>query len=815
MVMSFAVLGDARAALRGLRRRPLFPAAVVLTLAVALGANTAIFSVVHAVLLRQLPLAEAERLVAVSMREPGSDRQPFAIADFLDLRAAARGFDGLVAWGTWSANLDGSERTERLQAQWTSSGFFELLGARAALGRIPTAEEERPGAPHVVLLSDATWRGRFGGDPAILGRALLLNGEPYTVIGVMPPSFVFFTSGAELVAPLALEADPRRASRGAAFLRVVGRLGPGTSLGAARQELDGIVARLRREYPETNAGRQGVKIQPLAELIVGNHRAMLLVLAAAVALVLAIACTNLASLFLGRIGARRRELAVRTALGARRWDLARHALAETVVLALLGGLLGLFLAFGGVRVLVALAPAPLPRAAEIGLDAPVLAFSLLLSLATGLGFGLLPAIQASAAGVADSLRGVGRGSVDGGRGGRARAGLVVAEVGLALVILVAAGLMLRSLHRLQATDPGFAPDHLLSVQLSLPKARYGTPAALTRYGERLTERLAALPGVAAVGTASLNPLVAWRANVVLQLEGRPEARPEEAPLANYRAVAPGYFATLRIPLLAGRDVEPRDRADGVPVAIVSDSLARRDFPGASPLGARLRIDDRNPPRTVEIVGVVGDVKHTGLDAEGSADIYVPYAQTPQDVAVWLANIFCVAVRTSGDPKAVVPGLRREIHELDRDVAAAGVRTMEEAIAASLAQRRFNTRLLESFGVAAFLLALAGIYAVTAFSVGERRREIGVRLTLGAERRRILGLVVGQALAPVAGGMLLGAGAALALGRLLAGLLFGIAPHDAGTFAAAVAAIGLAALLASLLPALRATRIDPVEVLRGE
>ncbi len=808
---------DLRLALRGLRRRPGFAAAFVATLALGIGANTAIFTVVRAVLLRPLPFAGSDRLVAVHSVEPGSDRQPFSIADFLDLRSGARSFEFLAAWGGWSANLTGVDEPVALKAQWTSAGFFASLGVKAALGRTPSAEEEQPGAGRVALLGDGLWRSRFGADPQVLGRVLTLNGEPYTVIGVLPRTFPFFATGAELVSPLSLEADPRRARRASGFLRVVGRLRPGIPAATAMAELNPIVARLRAAYPDTNAGKQGVRLEPLADLVVGSSRRTLLVLQGAVALVLLIACTNLANLLLARTAARRPELALRAALGARRRDLVRQLLVETGALAILGGALGLLVALAGVRGLLALGPAP-PRASEIGMDLSVLLFTLGLSLAAGLGLGLAPALQGGGWGLADRLRGMGRGSIDGGGRGRrrlrARAVLVAAEVGLSLVLLVGAGLLLRTLHRIQATDPGFRPDHLLTVQLSLPKNRYATPEAIARFADQATARLSTLPGVASVSAASINPLTQWRASIEFTIVGRADIDRAKAPSANYRAIAPGHFRTLGVPLLSGRDVDARDLAESAPVVLISQTLARRHFPDRSPIGERIEIDDR-PWRTVEIVGVVGDVKYTGLDAEPTADVYVPYAQTPPDVSVWLANIFCLAVRTQGAPDRLIPAVQREIRALDRDVATSAARPMEDAFVTSLAERRFHTLLLEIFGAAALALALAGIYALTAFGVVERTREIGVRLSLGSTRGRILALIARQALLPVAIGLAGGVAAALALARLMSGLLVGVPPNDPLTLCAAAVLLALAALTASLLPALRATRIDPVRALRAE
>jgi len=809
-----ALATELRFAARALRRRPMFSLAVVATLALGIGANTAIFTVVRAVVMRPLPFRDPERLFTVYAREPGSDTQPFSIADFLDIRGA-RSFERMVAWGGWSANLTGVDEPVTLQAQWTSAGYFDALGIRAALGRTPLPEEEGPGGGKVALLSDSLWRTRFGGDPSIVGRRLVLNGEAYEVIGVLPRDIPLLANAAELVSPLVLETDRRRTNRKAGFLRVVGRLAPGVAPETAAAELDGAVARLRAAYPDTNAAKQGVRMLSLKDLVVGNSRRMLLVLQAAVGLVLLIACTNLANLLLARVVGRRAELALRSALGARRRDLVRQLLCESLVLAAAGGLLGVSLSAAGTRLLLALGPARLPRAAEVGLDVSVLAFAVALSLAAGLAIGLGPALHASSRGAAEGLRGAGRGSTSGRGSARSRAALVAAEVGLSLVLLVGAGLLLQTLRELQAVRPGFEPGGLLSVQLSLPKSKYGTPDAIARFAERSAGRLSTLPGVEAAAAASLNPLTQWRANVSFLIEGGAETDRAKAPLANYRAVGPGYFRTLRAPVLAGREVDERDTAASVPVVLVSRTLAVRHFGERSPIGARIRIDDVEAWRTVEIVGVVGDLKYSGLDAVESADVYVPYAQTPQDVSVWLANIFCLAVRTSGDPRRLVPAVRRELRSLDPDVAASAIRPMDEAIAGSLAERRFQALLLEVFGAAALALALAGIYAVTAFSVTERTAEIGVRLSLGAGRGRILGLIARQGLAPVAAGLLCGVCASLALSRLVAGLLFGVTARDPRILGTSALLLAFAACAAVVLPALRAARIDPVRALRAE
>ncbi|HEY6929049.1 MAG TPA: ADOP family duplicated permease, partial [Thermoanaerobaculia bacterium] len=577
---------ELRLALRSIRRRPGFAATVILTIAFGIAANTSIFSVVRGVLLRRLPLRDPERLVAVYSREPESDRQPFSIADFFELQEGTRRFEELVAWCGASANLTGVEEPIPLRAQWTSRGFFQFLGVRAALGRTPAPDEEKPGAPRVVLLGDALWRSRFGADPGVLGKTLTLNGQPFTVIGVLPRDFVFLAQGADLAAPIVLETDPRREKRASGFLRVLGRLRPQTSAAQGTADLDAIVARWRAAYPDADGNKQGVNLVPLAELVVGSYRRMLLILQAAIALVLAIACVNLANLLLARVAARRPEFALRSALGARRGDLLRQVLAESLVLAVLGGLLGLGLAFAGVRLLIAVAPAQLPRTSEIGIDGTVLLFNLALSIAAGLSLGLVPALQGSRA-PSEGLRGGGRGQTDGRGSARTRAVLVATEVGLSLLLLVAAGLLIRTLHRLQATDPGFDARKLLAVQLSLPKSRYGTPEAITAFSQRVTERFASAPGVAGAATASINPFTQWKASISFTIVGQPPLDPKETPSANYRAVGAGYLKTLKVPVLEGREIGSEDRAETLPVALVSQTLVRRHFSNGSALNARL------------------------------------------------------------------------------------------------------------------------------------------------------------------------------------------------------------------------------------
>jgi putative ABC transport system permease protein len=699
---------------------------------------------------------------------------------------------------------------------WATAGFLRLLGVSPAIGRGPLPEEERAGGPKVAVLSHGLWQRRFGGDEAVLGTSLQLSGEAYTVIGVLPAGFALPGGReAELLVPLALEADPRREQRRSGFMRAIGRLGPGVTPEQAQADLTAIAARLAAEHAETNAARTGVGVAGVHEDIVRNARRMLLVVQGAVGLVLLVACANLASLLLARAAARRREMAVRAALGAGRGRLVRQLLTESVLLAAAGGALGLGLAVLLMRAFLAFGPVDLPRARTLQLDPGALAFTAGLSLLAGLAFGLAPALQAARS---DPQSGLGAGS-RGATGGGARAGLrralVLGQVALSLVLLAGAGLLVKSLLRLQAVDPGYRTDRLLTLRISLPRDRYATREALAAFHDQLALRLGALPGVEAVAAASVAPLTPWRATVNLAVEGRPAPRPEDVPLANYRAVDQRYFEAMGIPLLRGRAFAAADAAGTAAVAVVNRTLADRFWPQGEAVGARLRIDDDPRGRVLEIVGVAGDVKHYALDDPPSLDVYVPYAQAPQSVAVWLANSTSWVLRAGLDPGRLAPAVRREVQAVDAEVAASALRGLEDALADTVAPRRFNVLLLQAFALAAVLLAASGIYAVTAYLAAQRTRELGVRVALGARPREILGLVLGQGLTPVALGLLLGLVLSLAFARLLEGLLFGVAARDPATFALAPVLLALAGGAACVVPALRAARLDPVRALRVE
>lgn len=806
-------LGDGRDVWRGLRGRPGFSAVVVATLALGIGANAALFSLVSGVLLRPLPYPEADRVMTFWSTGPERTREPFSLPDFLDLRERAQSFESIGAYGGWNANLTEDGEPERLQGLWTTPGTLGLVGVRPALGRIPLPEEEAAGGDAVVVVGHGLWQRRFAGEASALGRTLTLNGARFRLVGVLPADFVLTGRDVDVIAPLIVENDNRRSQRGAGFLRVLGRLRPGVTPERARAEIEGITHDLRAAYPDTNAAKTGVTLTPLREELVGKVRPTILALQGAVALVLAIACANLAHLLLARAVTRGPEMALRSALGASRARLARLLVGEALALAALGGVLGLLLARETLTLILLWGP-DLPRRSQVGIDLPVVFFALGLALLAGLASSLAPALRLARHEPQAALKAGGRSLAT--SGGAARGLMVAVEVGLSLVLLAGAGLLIKSVLRLEAVDPGFVPERLLTVRLSLPRARYGDRTALTTFHDRLEPRLRQIPGVLSVGAASVIPLMDWRASVDFSVEGRPPATAESAPSALYRMVSPGFREAMGIPLLRGRDLTLADTSSGAPVLMINRALASRFFADQDPVGAFLSIDDGGlPARKVEIVGVVGDVKHYGLDSPGSYDVYVPMGQVPEAVAIWLANNMSWVVRTSGDPLLLASAVKREVRAVDADVPSSGVRSMEQALDTSLAPRRFNLFVVEVFALAALLLAAIGTYAVTAQAVAQRTREVGVRIALGARPGQILTLVLGQGLRPVGLGLFLGLLTSFTVLRLASGLMFGVSPTDPPTLLAVTALLAAVAAVAISAPARRAMRVDPVVALRAE
>ena len=807
---------DVRYGLRTMLRQPVFTGVAVLALALGIGGNTAIFSLVNAILLRQLPFRQPEQLVWVSARRADSGKYPFTLPDFIDYRDQNRSLDGIAAFANWSVNLTDRGDPERLQGLRISANSFQMLGVEAVVGRALLPADDTPGQERVVVLSHGLWQRRFGADPQMVGKTLTLNGAGYTVVGILPPQFFFPIREAELAIPLAPDADPWRGVRTSVnFLRALARLKPGVTREQAEADLTAVAQRLRRQYPVANAQKLGVTLSPLHEEVVGNFRLALWVLLGSVGVVLLMTCVNLANLALARGVARHREMAIRTALGATRRRLVRQLATESLLLAGLGGAAGLLLASYGVDLLLALGPASLPRAAEVGVDFRVLGFTLALSILAGVAFGLAPAWQATRVDLHDELKESGRGGAGGARQNRARGLLVVSEIALSLVLLVGAGLLAKSFFRLQSVDPGFEARNVLVIRLSLPKAQYPNRAAATAFYEKLRPRLSSLPGVETVGVVHALPLSGVFASIPFTIEGRATA-PDEALRADYRLVSTGYFRALRIPLLAGREFSEGDTALTGSVAMISRSLAHRYWPSGNPLGAHLMIDDNDQgPRPVEIVGVVGDVKHLSLDEEPAPHIYLPIHQAHEDAVVWLTNNQYWLLRTVVDPSTLAAAARREIQAVDREVPASSIRTMDQYLAASVAPRRFNLWLLTVFAGAALVLAGTGLYGVISCGVAQRRREIGIRMALGAQARDVLKLVIGQGMAMALGGVALGLLAALGLTRLLTSLLFSVSSTDPPTLLATAGLLMFVALLACWIPARRAMRVDPMVALREE
>ncbi len=807
-------LTDLRYGLRTLAKSPGFTLVALLTLGLGIGANAAIFSVVQGVLLRPLPYQEPERLVRVfhTHAEQGVMDGAFSPQDFDDLTrelAGPRGpWERLGAYfftpGQSGMTLTGEGEPRRLEAAMVSAGFFTALGVEAARGRTLRPEENVPGADRVVLLSDRLWRRSFGADPRIVGGTLRLDGEAYTVAGVMPPSFQFPAREVDLWAPISLIGEddiPHR--RSLRWMHVVGRLRPGTSLERADVQTDALLARLAAAYPDSNEGWSAGRVVPLHEALVGDVRPALVVLLAAVAGVLLIACANLANLLLARATTRGRELAVRAALGAARRRLVRQLLTESVLLALAGGVLGLFLAVWGVDALVALAAGELPRPDEVTPDARVVAFTFAVSLLTGLAFGLLPALRASRlADLHAALKEGGRGG-GGGRGrSLARNGLIVAETALAVVLLVAAGLMLRSFWSLVHVDPGFRAENVLSLSLTFPE--YPEPTQLAAARDEVIRRVEELPAVIAAGASKTLPLEGGGEPYGFTVPGRAGALAEVQPQAGTFIVSPGYFRALGIPLLAGRSFTARDDDGERPVVVVNRAFARQLWGGEEAVGKTLLLGEI----PLEVVGVVGDVRSGGLAAEPGSAVYIPQSLAPRsDMKLFL--------RTAADPLAVAGAVREAIWSFDRDLPISDVAALAQVVAEDVARPRFLTTLLGLFGALALTLAAVGLYGVVAYGVGQRTHEIGIRMALGARRGQVLRNVVGQGMRWTLLGLALGLAGAFAATRLLAGLLFGVAPTDAATFAGVALLLATAAALASWLPARRAAATDPLTALRSE
>jgi putative ABC transport system permease protein len=814
------LLQDLRYALRTLLKTPGFTAVAVLTLALGIGANTAIFSVVNAVLLRALPFPEADRIVMVWATNPaiqvGLDELPPSNADFKDWIERSHAFERLAAVKARQFNLSADGDPERIGGASVTADFFPMLGIQPALGRWFTAAEDQPGKP-VVLISDGLWHRRFGSDPAMVGRTIIVEGQNRIVIGVMPAGFNFprspempngfgFSAQADLWAPLAFSAE-EWGRRGTHSVIPMARLKRGVSLGQAQAEMTAIARNLENEYPKDDKGF-GVKIVGLRDQVVGRTRWALWILLGAVGFVLLIACVNVAGIVLARAAARQREIAIRTALGAARARVIRQLLTESLLLAVMGGALGLLLAVWGIDLLVAGRPADIPRLDSTSVDAGVLAFTFLISVGTGLLFGLAPALQISRTNVSEALKESGRTSTAGAASGRFRGALVVAEVALALVLLAGAGLLMKSFARLMAVDPGFRTNSVITMDVVPASSHYPTPQRLAEFYRQVLAHLAALPGVEAAGGIALLPLGGDQEIQSFFIEGQTMVE-GQLPLAEYRPSSSGYLNAMGVPLLKGRWLTEAD-ADGKPlVAVINETMARRFFPNEDPIGKRFKTSSTAISRPwISIIGVVRDVRHTALEAASRSQIYTSYLQDPY-------NQMTMVLRVAGDPLALAGAARHEVSAVDPNQPVANVRTMEQVVAASVARRRFNLLLLGIFAAVALGLAAVGLYGVISQSVGLRTHEIGIRIAMGAKRADVLGLILRQGMKLVAMGLAVGLVATLALSRALASLLYGTSATDPAVFLGVAGLLGLVALAACALPALRATRVDPMVTLRNE
>jgi putative ABC transport system permease protein len=827
---------DFRHGLRIMLRKPAFTLVAVFTLALGIGANTAIFSIVNAVLLRQFPYRDAGQLVMLwsTMPTQGVPTSGSSLPDYREWRDQNHVFDGLAAFYYGDVNLSGTnQEPERVQGGRITANLFDVLGVSPALGRSFAPEEERFGSHHVVLLGYELWQRRYGADPHIVGRAVILGGEPYTVVGVMPQGMPFFDNQprVDLWTPLSFAPGDNMDSRNNYFVYIVGRLKSGVTNEQAQAEVSAIASRIRVDSKPLSVGG---RVVPLHEQFVGDVRPALLVLLGAVAFVLLVACVNVANLLLARASARERELAIRASLGASRARLIRQLAIESLPLGLMGGGAGLLLAVWGIDVLAALLPASLPRHNAITIDARVLIFTILISLLTALVFGLLPAFQVAKADVQHALAEGGRSGMQGRRQGRLRGLLIASEMALALVLLVGAGLMIESFIRLSRVETGFSARNVLTMRIALPTSKYPSPESIEapppagiNFYDRLLERTMALPAVEAAGISTVLPLGAGNSwGKLFSVEGRPVPTSiEQVPVVRMALISPEYLRTMGINVLKGRAFNEHDTDSSQQVAIISETTARQFFPGEDPMGKTVWM---GPPESLlspealkpvgghfarrTVVGVVSDVKGSSLEGPSQAQVYVPFYQNRKEG--W-SNSFMLAVRTSSAPESLVAAIRKEVYALDPDQPVSDVATMEERFNQSLSQPRFSALLLGLFAAVALLLAAVGIYGVMSYLVTQRTHEIGVRMALGASTRDILKLIVGHGMTLTLIGVGCGLVAAFLLTRFLASLLFEVSSFDPLTYVAVSLLLLIVAFLACYIPARRATRVDPMVALRYE
>jgi putative ABC transport system permease protein len=810
------LMQDLRHSVRGMLRTPVFALTAVIVLALGIGATTAIFSVVDAVLLRPLAYRDSSRLVTILMYGNG----PVSAGNYIDWRDQSRSFATMSAAEYWSPNLTGVDSPEHIPGLKVTQDLFPMLGIDPMLGRLFLVGEDKEGADREVILSYRLWQRRFSSDPNVLGKPILLDGNAYVIVGVMPQGFQFapfWATKAELWIPSAFTS---RIHSSGGSLRIFARLKDDVSVTQARAEMASITARLEQQFPGTN---RNVVLTPLKEKVVGPIETPLLVLLGAVAFVLLITCANVAHMLLARAATRQKEVAVRAALGARRGRIIRQFLTESILLGGVGGALGLLMAVLGTHALISLSPANIPRVQTVEIDTHAALFLLAATILTSVGFGLVPALQASSVNVNDTLKEGGRGGSEGVHRNRLRSLLVVSEFALALMLLIGAGLMIRTFAALQAVDPGFNPHNVISMVVSVAGSKEAGAGRRGFFYHQLIERVRSLPGVQAAGGINHLPLAGDVWGWHFGIEGRPKPRPGESPHAVYRMVTPGYFAAMRLPILRGRDVTDTDNETAPGVVLINEQAGRQYWPGEDPIGKRISFDDdtKNPPTWLTIIGIAKDAKQDSWTDKATPEAYLAAFQnhdflgdSGSEAQSHMSYITLVA-RSAGDPAAAAAAMKEAAWSFDRNLAISQVVTMDGVVAEANAQPRFEMMLLSIFAVVALVLAAVGIYGVISYSASRRTHEIGVRMSLGATRGDVLLLVVRQGMWLAVAGSMAGLAGALLLSRLMAGLLYGVKPTDPVTFAAVAAGLGVVAVLACYIPARRAMRIDPMTALRYE
>ena len=795
---------DIRYGFRSLLKRPGFTAIALVALALGIGANTAIFSLVNAVVLQPLPYPEPERLVWVWGNFPGGNRASVSPADYLDFRSQNKSFEQFAATVSVTAavTLTGTGEPEPLTASVVTGNYFQTLGVMPALGRSFSMDNEKSGNDQVAIISDELWQRRFAGNPAIVNQQINLDSKSFQVIGIMPKG-ITFPQTADLWVPLNFEARPELKVRKAHFLRPLGRLKPGVTMAQAQSDTDGIAAQLEKQYPDSNTG-WNLRLEGLRDRLIGSSKTSLFILFGAVGFVLLIACANVANLLLVRAAGRQKEVALRTALGASRFRIIRQLMTESLLLAIIGGTIGALIAAWGIDLLVLLSGDTIPPTAKVRIDGTVMAFTLVTSVVTGVLFGVFPALRTSRLNLSDTLKEGGRSAGEGTFKNRTRSLLVVFESALAVVLLIGAGLLIRSFIALQNTNPGFDANNVLTMRFDLPRGKYDTPEKASSFFQQLEQRLAGVPGVQSVGFITELPLTGQPNDAPFTVEGRPAVPRGQEFGADFRRVNQNYFEALRIPLLRGRNFTPQEVRDNAQVIVVSEGLVNVAFPNEEPLGKRLMTVLSDKP--FEIVGVVGDIRHRSLEFQPYAAMYLPTITSGR---------INVALRTQGDPLSVMPAVRKEVSAIDRDQPIAAIRTMGEWVSRSTSTPRYRTTLLGLFAGIAMILAATGIYGVMSYSVAQRTHEIGIRMALGAHQGDVRRMVVRQGMLLVVVGLGIGLLAAFALTRVMNSLLFQVTAKDPLTFLAVAGLLSMVAFVACYVPARRATKVDPLTALRYE